>query len=295
VTYADAAFFLVKITAPKGVTLVTSGQRLTSDEAGQTETLSVASGPARDFYLAASPLYEKVSQTFGGVTIHSYAPKELEKGAQFALEVAARSIKVFSTRYAPFPYAEFDIVATPTLALGIEYPGVIAITSRIYGVDQDYRGTPGSVYMESTVAHEVGHQWFYGLVGDDQLDDPWLDESLTQFATLQYYTEEYGPNGAEGFRNSLENRWESVGRAKTPIGLPVAKYTDQQYSAIVYGRGPLFFVALREKMGVEAFDAFLQDYTQTLSWGIATPKILQSLAEKHCACDLSEIFKQWVY
>ena len=57
--------------------------------------------------------------------------------------------------------------------------------------------------MEGTVAHEVGHQWFYNLVGDDQLDDPWLDESFAQFATLQYFTDEYGASGADGFRNSL--------------------------------------------------------------------------------------------
>ncbi|RPJ28653.1 MAG: M1 family peptidase [Chloroflexi bacterium] len=295
VTYADAAFFLVKVSAPGDVTVVTSGQRLSSTEAGPPQTLSVASGPARDFYLVASPIYEEVSQTFGEVTIHSYAPQEFKKGAQMALDVASRAIADFSARYAPFPYAEFDIVATPTLALGIEYPGMIAITSRIYDVDQDYRGAPGSVYMESTVAHEVGHQWFYNLVGDDQLDDPWLDESLTQFATLQYYADEYGASGEQGFRNSLESRWESVGRAEIPIGLPVADYSGQEYGAIVYGRGALFFVALKEEMGAEAFDAFLKEYTETLSWEIATPEFLQTQAEKHCACDLDQTFNEWVY
>jgi len=295
VTYADAAFFLVKVSAPKELTLVTSGQRLSADEAGQLQTLSVASGPARDFYLVASPDYAEVSQMFGEVTIHSYAPKGFEKGAQTALEVASRAIEDFSTRYAPFPYAEFDIVATPTLALGIEYPGMIAIANRIYDVDQEYRGTPGSVYMESTVAHEVGHQWFYNLVGGDQLDDPWLDESLTQFATLQYYADEYGPDGEEGFRNSLEGRWDSVGREDIPIGLPVAEYSGQEYGAIVYGRGALFFVALKQEMGAETFDAFIKEYAETLSWEIATPEILQSLAEKHCSCDLDQTFKEWVY
>jgi aminopeptidase N len=149
--------------------------------------------------------------------------------------------------------------------------------------------------MESTVAHEVGHQWFYGLVGDDQLDDPWLDESLTQFATLQYYADEYGPGGETGFRNSLESRWDGVGRAEIPIGLPVAEYSGQEYGAIVYGRGPLFFVALRERMGQDTFDAFIKEYTATLSWGVATPEALQSLAEKHCACDLDDLFNEWVY
>jgi hypothetical protein len=295
VTYADSSFFLVKVTAPRELTLVTTGQNISSNENGDIQTLSIASGPARDFYLVASPDYEEVSNTFGEVTIHSYAPSDLKEGAEMALDVAARAIEDFSARYAPFPYTEFDIVSTPTLALGIEYPGMVAITSRIYDVDQEYRGTPTSVYMESTVAHEVGHQWFYGLVGDDQLDDPWLDESLTQFVTLQYYADEYGPSGEAGFRSSLEARWDGVNQAKIPIGLPVADYSGQEYSAIVYGRGALFFVALRARMGEENFDAFMREHTETLSWGIATPESLQALAEKHCACDLDELFNEWVY
>jgi aminopeptidase N len=295
ITYADTSFYLVKVTAPKDLTLVTSGHEISSSESGEMQTLQVASGPARDFYLAASPDYEEISQTFGEVIVRSYAPARDRKGAEMALDVAVRSIEDFSARYAPFPYTEFDIVSTPTLALGIEYPGIVAITSRIYDVDQEFRGAPASVYLESTVAHEVGHQWFYGLVGDDQLDDPWLDESLTQFATLQYYSDEYGPGGEAGFRNSLEARWEGVGRAEIPIGLPVAEYSGGEYGAIVYGRGPLFFIALRERMGQEIFDAFIKEYTETLSWGIATPGFLQSLAETHCACELDDLFEEWVY
>jgi hypothetical protein len=295
VTYADASFYVVRISAPEDLTLVTSGSAIRRDKAGQTQVLYVANGPARDFYLAASPDYEEISETFGEVTIRSYAPAGLQDGAQMALDVAARAIDIFSRRYAPYPYTEFDIVSTPTLALGIEYPGMTAITSRIYDVDGEYRGAPTSIYMESTVTHEVGHQWFYSLVGDDQLDDPWLDESLTQFITLQYYEDEQGPQGAEGFRQSLEGRWQRVGNADIPIGLPVAGYKDGEYGAIVYGRGPLFFVELREKMGTQKFDAFMKEYTQTLAWGIATPEFLHSLAGEHCGCELDDLFEEWVY
>ena len=295
VTYADAAFYLVRIHAPQELTLVTSGTEISRVEEGQTQVLTVASGPARDFYLAGSPIYEETSRKFGEVTIRSYAPKDLMDGAQFALNVASRAIDVFSTRYAPYPYTEFDIVLTPNLALGIEYPGMTAITSRIYDVDGDYRGSPASVYMESTVVHEVGHQWFYNMVGDDQLDDPWLDESLTQFVTLQYYADQYGRDGEDGFRSSLEGRWARVNNEKIPVGLPVASYQGAEYGAIVYGRGALFFVALREEMGEESFDAFLKEYTRSLSWDIATPEHLQSLAERSCACDLNGLFEEWVY
>jgi aminopeptidase N len=211
------------------------------------------------------------------------------------LDTASRAIKIFSSRYEPFPYTEFDIVSTPTLALGIEYPGMVAISSRIYDVDQDTGGTPVRVFLESTLAHETGHQWFYNLVGDDQLDDPWLDESLTQFATLQYYEDQYGQQAAAGFEQSFNQRWSRVNFEKIPVGLQVAAYDDQEYSAIVYGRGPLFFVALRQEMGDQAFDAFLKVYTEKLSWKIATPEILQSLAEEHCSCDLDPLFNEWVY
>lgn len=294
VTYADMTFFLVKVTAPKELTLVTSGSQVSSGEAGQVQTMSVAAGPVRDFYLAASPQFEAVTLSAGGVTIRSYAGRDSQAGAELVARVAGQALAVYGKRYAPYPYTELDLVATPTLALGIEYPGMIAIADRIYDVNGEYRGAPAEQYIESTVAHEVGHQWFYNLVGDDQLDDPWLDESLTQFATLQYYGDTYGTEGWDSFLDSLDGRWKRAGYEKKPIGLPVAAY-GPLYGPIVYGRGPLFFVALREQMGTAAFDAFMKYYTATYAWGIATPQGLQEQAQTACACDLNPLFSEWVY
>jgi len=293
ITYGDAAFFIVKVTAPKGLTLVTSGSEISHSEDGQTQALNVASGPARDFYLAASAIYEETSQTFGEVTIRSYAPAKFKDGAKMALDIASKSIELFSSLYAPYPYTELDIISTPTLAGGIEYPGLIVVTSGIYEIQGNSPESRSS--MEGVVAHEVGHQWFYNLVGDDQLDDPWLDEALAQFATLEYFADEYGRNGEDGFRAHLESRWGRLEYARIPISLPVAAYEGGAYGPIVYGRGPLFFVALREEMGDAVFDEFLRDYTERLSWKIATPEFLQSLAEEHCSCDLDALFQEWVY
>ena len=295
VTYTDAAFYVVNVTAPNDLTLVTSGQRVDSDEGEQVQTLLVASGPARDFFLAASPDYQEVSKTLGEVTIHSYAHSNFMAGAEFALDAAADAVEVMSKHYAPYPYAELVLVSTPNLALGIEYPGAIALTTRTYEVGNGARGSQETAILESTVAHEVAHQFFYNLVGNDQLDDPWLDEALAQFATMQYYADLYGENARQGFHDHLTGRWAKVDFAKIPIGLPVASYQNTEYGPIVYGRGPLFIEALRDEMGVTAFDAFLREYAETLSWGIATPEVFQSLAENHCACDLDGLFEEWVY
>ena len=84
------------------------------------------------------------------------------------------------------------------------------------------------------------------------------------------------------------------------VKLPVAAYSEGgefagAYGAIVYGRGPLFFEALRDEMGQATFDAFLRDYVQENRWGIATTESLRALAEQHCGCDLEALFEEWVY
>jgi hypothetical protein len=293
ITYVDMAFYIVKINAPGNVTLVPSGRELHRSEAGKTQTLIVANGPARDFFLAASPLYEETSERFEGITLRSYAPENLNDGSRAALETAIDSLELFGEKYTDYPYTELDIVATPTLAGGIEYPGLIVLNWNLYRIEGNDPGTRQT--LEAVVAHEVAHQWYYNLVGDDQLDDPWLDEALAQFLTYEYFADRYGPGGEAGFRTYLEASWEEVGSADIPIGLPVVEYDETEYGAIVYGRGPLFFIALRDEIGQEAFDAFLKEYTEQLSWGIATPEFLQSLAEQHCSCDLDALFDEWVY
>ncbi len=292
-TYADASFFVVTVDAPAELVLVGAGREIDREDDGSRQVVTYAAGPARDFYLVASTDYEVVSQTIGDVTFNSYAPAGLSNGAQRAIDVAAEAFDFFGGKYAPYPYTEFDIVSTPTYALGIEYPGVIAITDRIYEGDGSTYDTSNAILMETTVAHEAGHQWFYNLVGNDQLDEPWLDESLTQFATWQYYADQHGRDGDVGFEESLYGRWSRY-YENIPIGKPVADYEGNIYSAIIYGRGAFFFDALRDRMGEENFDAFMKDYVITNSWGIGTGENMKELAEKHCNCNLTPLYNEWV-
>ena len=151
------------------------------------------------------------------------------------------------------------------------------------------------VILESTVAHEVAHQWFYNAVGNDQVDEPWVDEAVVQYVTGLYFTDTGGKQAAEGYRESLYRRWDRVERAAIPIGRSAGDYMDYEYGAIVYGRGPLFVEALAEEIGQETFDQFMRDYYETHKWGIGTADAFRQLAESHCGCDLSALFEEWVY
>ncbi len=294
VTYFDASFYLVRVTAPADLVVVASGIEVSREQDGDKQVLVLAAGPARDFYLAAGK-FTLVSQTVGETTINSYALAEREQGAKLALQVTADALKSYSARFGAYPYTEMDVVSTPMLALGIEYPGIMGITLQEYDPDVIISGLPSQVMLESTVAHEVGHQWFYNVVGSDQIDEPWMDEAIVQYVTSLYYLDIYGEQAASSYRASWEGRWNRVERAEIPIGKPAAAYAGKEYSAIVYGRGPFFIAAMADKLGQDTFDKFMRDYYETHKWGIGTGDAFRQLAERHCNCDLTELFEEWVY
>jgi hypothetical protein len=294
VTYADTGFYLVRVTAPTEQVLVASGIEIDRQEFGDSQVTTFAAGPMRDFYLASSDAYEVISRQVGETTINSYGFPEFSEHNAAAVDYAAGAMESFNDRFGPYPYSEFDIAPTPNLALGVEYPGVVVIRSALYSPLATIGDAPATAYLESVVAHEVGHQWFYSTIGNDQIDEPWLDESLTQHVTYLYFVDTYGEENAEPFRDSFHGRWDRVDRADIPVGLPAGEYDGTEYGAIVYGRGPLFFDALKAEMGEQVFDVFLRDYYQLNKWDITTGLELKALAEEHCGCDLTPLFAQWI-
>ncbi len=294
-TYYDASLYLVRVTAPAGLTFVASGIEVGREYDGKRQVLTFAAGPARDFYLAASERYVRFSEQLGETTIHSYAFAERQEGAELALQHAVDAVKSFNARFGAYPYSELDVLSTPMQALGIEYPGAVGIALTLYDPEGQVLGLPASAVLESVVAHEVAHQWFYNAVGNDQQDEPWVDEAIVQYVTGLYYADMYGPAVAQSYRKSWISRWDRVDRADIPIGMPAASYTRDEYSPIVYGRGPVFVTALATEMGQSTFDEFMRDYYQAHQWGIGTGETFKQLAEEHCQCDLTPLFKEWVY
>jgi hypothetical protein len=294
-THFDASFYLVRVAAPAALTVVASGVEAARESEGDDQIVTFAAGPVRDFYLAASDRYTVISDTVGGTTVNSYAFPERADGAQLALQYARDALESFNARFGVYPYTEFDVVSTPMLALGIEYPGLAGISLALYDPNAEVAGLPSQVLLESAVAHEVAHQWFYNAVGNDQVDEPWLDEAIVQYVTWLYYLDAYGEGGAQSFRDSWVGRWDRVDRADIPVGLPAGDYEGREYGAIVYGRGPLFVEALAERLGQETFDEFLRDYYESHKWGIGTGDAFKQLAEDHCECDLTPLFEEWIY
>lgn len=291
-TFQDVSYYLVTVTAPSDLVLVASGVKVVAENQDGKQVITFAQGPSRDFYLAASSDFKVISEKVGETTVNSYTITGLDKGSKVALDTAVNAIKTYNKYMGTYPYTEFDVVSTPMQgAYGIEYPGIVGINYTLYGSD----GQSISPYLESTVAHEAGHQWFYNIVGDDQINEPWLDESMTQYITGLYFLDQYGEQGFESYKSSWYLRWDRINREEMAIGLPAGSYEGREYSGIVYGRGPIFVYELSKTMGQGNFDRFLKDYYLQYKWGIATTAGFQELAEKECGCDLTDLFNEWVY
>jgi len=288
--YSETAFYTVRITAPADLTLFASGACTPpAVNAGGRATWTCLTGPMRDFNAVLGPDYQVQSHVVEEIAANSIFYTQHSQGGEWALDCATEAVRLFSTRFGPYPFTELDVVETPTRAGGIEYPGLVVINSTYYETLSER--------IEWVVVHEVAHQWWYSLVGNDQVDDPWLDEALTQYSTLLYFEARYGAAVAadlleQVFQQPYEQLLES-GR-DAPSGLPVAAYSGEDYGPVVYQKGPLYFHALRQAVGDEDFGEILQMYFARNRYGVATPEDWLAAVEAVTGDEHRALYEQWI-
>jgi hypothetical protein len=289
-TYLDVSFYHVQLTVPEQMVVAASGSLVdTVSNNDGTKTLLLVSGPMRDFYIVMRKDFEVVSETVAGVVVNSYYPPDLEAGGKLALRYAADSLRVFNERFGQYPYAEFDLVATPTTAGGIEYPGIVVINQELYPHEGGF--------FQQAISHEVAHQWWYGVVGNDQIDEPWLDESLTNYSTVFYWEEIEGVETANEivevfFLGPYEEAKEN-GQDRAVVG-PVADFSKREYGIFVYGKGPLFFNALRQEVGDEIYFKIMRTYYSEYKYNIADGDDLLEVIERVSGQDVDSLFERWM-
>ncbi len=119
-----------------------------------------------------------------------------------AVEVAAGALEVYNQQFGAYPYKELDVVEGPMRnALGVEYPGIVMIGASLYNA-------PEKPEFEVTVAHEVAHQWWYNVVGNNVFDEPWLDEALTTYSSSLFYEFDRGPGYVQGLQAYWQERYD---------------------------------------------------------------------------------------
>lgn len=283
-TNSETAFYQVQVTFDSDYQLVTTGEEIDRQpQSNGRETVTAVSGPARDFALALGAFVSS-SREVGQVTVNGWVLPQHTPDLSGMVQAAAQQVELLTRLVGQYPYRELDVVDVPGAFGGIEYPGLVSI------------GTLGGPNVVNPTVHEVGHQWFYGLIGDNQLEQPWLDEAAATYTQVLYLEQTSGSGEATGMLTDFREQLRSAPNPELPIGESVASYqSTQEYALIVYLKGALFFDALRSELGDEQFFDFLHNYFEDYRYQIASSADFQAVAEMTCSCDLQSLFDLWVY
>lgn len=281
---SEVADYSVTITTTQGVVIAGTGQETRTGNQWHYEAEQ-----ARSFAFAASDKYAEATTQVGDVTVHSYFFPTNQEAGEVAMQTAAQALELFTELYGPYPYGSYRVAETE-FSGGMEFTGLTFLGSMFYDA---YDGTTRTPLIPLT-AHEVSHQWFYGLVGNDQATQPWLDEAPAEYSAALYY-ERLLPDDTDWWWLDAVDQWAPVGK----IDSLIYEFRDnREYFDAVYRRGALFMRDLRETMGDPAFFEFLQEYQRRHAYQIVTSRDFFNLVQEYTTADLvplqEEYFRQLI-
>jgi hypothetical protein len=276
---ADFDVTLELINAPEGTVIATSAL-----DQGDGNIHHYQLEQARNFVMSISPEYQIRRERVGDTLVlgYSYAIDDYPALGAFNATIAA--LKLFNKYFGPYPYESLSVIEAD-FNHGMEYTGLFYLSKAFYN---QYNGEPGN-FLVTIAAHETAHQWWYGLVGNDQALEPWLDEALCTYSEKLFYEKVY-PDDLKWWWDVRVNYYQPTGFIDktiydTPGYLP--------YRDAVYLNGGKFFHQLRKLIGDEAFFAFLQDFIQQSKGEIATTEDFFTVLATHTQVDLTPLVGEY--
>lgn len=328
----EPSHVLATVTVPSGWAVHATGAPMGEvPERDGRVRYAFAAGAVRDFPVFVSRGYERSTVTVNGVTVESHYAAGDAKVGKRVLEYARSALVEYEKRLGPLPYTHFRVVEAPLAggAGGMEFPGLVTVASALYRGMTDPGGALGGMQgmdalqgmlgsmggqsplaqlgqtlertLEFTVAHEIAHQYFAGLVGSDPIHSPVVDESLAQYAALLYFEWAHGKPAAEALRREAlvapYQLYRISGGEDGPADRPTDGFDSAlEYGALVYGKAPLLHHASRKLVGDEAFVKALRSYVDAyrFKWTCAdcfTRELAKASPGKEAA--LERLRKRW--
>ncbi|MHB1417254.1 MAG: M1 family metallopeptidase, partial [Chloroflexota bacterium] len=222
--FTDVADYDVDVTLSKPATVAHTGETVAADPAAGT--LSLRARGVRDFALAVSDRYETATADVDGTTVTVFYLPEHRAGGQQYLDSTRKAVAWFNKTLGRYPYSYLHVVETTSndgAWVGQEYPNVVFISSQMTA------GPTGmGSYLSYLVIHEVLHQWFYALVGDDQLYEPWVDEALTTHMSYRFLESVDAELGRVTWQNLADRRKEEEAIwPDMPVNTSIYDYSDE--------------------------------------------------------------------
>jgi aminopeptidase N len=181
-------------------------------------------------------------------------------------------------------------------ALGVEFPQITYIEEGLYDRNSGSWRDPNS--LEFTLVHEMAHQWWYALVGNDQYQHAFIDEGMANFVSTVYFREVYGDEKADLQVDRNLKLWYLTtlftGEGDFVVDQPTDDFpSGNAYGATIYGKAALGFNTIYDEIGADAFFTGLRDYATSFRFKVATPDDLRHALERASGRDLTDLWNHW--
>jgi aminopeptidase N len=281
----DKATYDFRITVPEGRTAVANGEPVgdpvTAD--GRTTFVWRATDPMAS-YLATASIgdYERTTRTGpGGLPILDFVDRDLPAAnratTEASLALQPQMIDFFADLYGPYPFTSFGAVVDDDT---VEY-----------ALETQTRPVYSQVAAESTVAHELAHQWVGDSVSPTTWRDIWLNEGFARWSEWIWTERTGGATAAATFRANYNSRTEAYWtQPPADLGGPADMFDDPAYR-----RGAMTLQALRETIGETDFFALLRTWYAEYRYGNASTADLIAVAERVSGDELDAFFAAWLY
>ena len=226
-----------------------------------------------------------------------YLPKNAETWRN-SIEYLHDSGYWYSSYYGDYPYNHITAVDGDLSAGGgMEYPNITVIASM-----------PSKHLLEMVIMHEVGHNWFYGIIGSNERYHTWMDEGLNEYSSIRYWQDKYKNDNERfvvipliqdklGIAKDLKFSWfeyfqyslSAKSQNAQPLNLKADEYKGSNYGQN-YSKTAVFTRFLQHYLGEEKMDEIMQDYYDIWKFRHPYPEDFQKIVEKHTDKDLNWYF-----
>lgn len=305
--YGEFGDFKVGLWLPKNLVVGASGVEVTDDPdsvaAGDSLAyhLFCASG-VHDFAWCADPEYVVAEEEHQGVLVRVLAlPGDTLKWRNVP-GYAKDALDYYGRWYGKYPYSTLTVCGGYLAAGGgMEYPNLVIVSS---GEDKLTRG------LEMVVVHEIGHQWFYGLLASNEMDQPWMDEGFNSFSEERYFSEKYGPRAdylahprlqrmfpefTDRYLGYLLYYMYAANRMEQPIATRAFQVREPGLYAVTAYKKPAMLVWwLKERTGDDGFDRLMRAYFSRYGFSHVHWDDFARMADSAAGIPISSQLAPWI-
>ncbi len=250
---------------------------------------SIKAKSVRDFAIVASNRFNVMTKMVKKTMVYYYYFSD--ENPNETLNTATNALNLFSKAFGDYPYSSYSVVETPFMHGGMEYPMLVYISSTVSDEDK-----------QDIVIHETAHQWWSVVVGNDSINESYIDEGLATFSTAYYYLLNKEENKFKEAQSRYKSSYLNFVKLKTAsdkeyipsMNRSLYEFTANEYSAICYDKSSVMFQNVYDLIGKRKFEKGLKLFFEKNQYKVASKEDLYSAFNKAAGLDVGKVFETWI-